>query len=259
MDLSIRNLTLSLNNEEIIKDISFDIKEKELTTVLGLNGAGKTTLIKSIVGLIKPSAGSIHLNHQDANHLSMKKRSKCIAYVPQNTTIEFDYKVFDFVLMGITPHLGVFETPTKKHYQKVHEALIFLNLLDLKEKKMTQISGGERQLVFLARAWVQGAKIMILDEPNAHLDYKAQHLFLSKLKTFIKETNKSALISLHDPNLALKYSDKIIIIHNNKIINTIACNDLDNILPLIETLNEIYNNQIECYQNNGTYMIGWKE
>lgn len=218
MSLMLKNVTVTLGQKKIIENISFGCKSGEVVALLGLNGAGKTTLIKTIAGLIPASNGEISINGSSMHATSLKEKAKRIAYVPQQMSTPFDYEVEDFVLMGVTPYLGVFEMPKATHREQVKKALESLQISHLRKKRLFHLSGGEKQMVYLARAMVQEAGVMVLDEPTAYLDFKRQHAFLGYLRNFVKENDKLAVLSVHDPNLALQYADQIIILHEKGVL-----------------------------------------
>lgn len=222
MSLEVKEISVKLGQVTILEQVSLVAEQGEIIALLGLNGAGKTTFIKTIAGLISSYEGVVRVESVNMNELLLRERAKQIAYVPQQLNISFDYEVEDFVLMGVTPYLGVFESPKVMHRKKVLEVLEQLQIGHLRGKKLRLLSGGEKQMVYLARAMVQEAKVMVLDEPTAYLDFKRQHDFLGHLSKLIKESKKIAVISVHDPNLALQYADKIVIIHNKNVLTTVC-------------------------------------
>ncbi|MGL6173846.1 MAG: ABC transporter ATP-binding protein [Cellulosilyticaceae bacterium] len=221
MSLEIKDIGVKLGKTTILEQVSLITDEGEVVALLGLNGAGKTTLIKTIAGLIPSYQGVVCVEAMNMNQLSLRERAKRIAYVPQQLNTPFDYEVEDFVLMGVTPYLGVFESPKVMHRKKVVEVLEQLQIGHLRKKNLLFLSGGEKQMVYLARAMVQEAKVMVLDEPTAYLDFKRQHEFLGYLRKLMQESKKTAVISVHDPNLALQYADKIVIIHDKNVLATV--------------------------------------
>lgn len=221
MSLKIEEMSVKLGETTILEQVSLVVGEGEIAALLGLNGAGKTTLIKTIAGVIPTYQGKVYVERININQISLRERAKQIAYVPQQLNTPFDYEVEDFVLMGITPYLGVFESPKVIHRKKVIEVLEELKIGHLRKKKLIFLSGGEKQMVYLARAMVQEAKVMVLDEPTAYLDFKRQHDFLGHLRKLIQASKKTAVISVHDPNLALQYADKIVIIHDKHVLATV--------------------------------------
>lgn len=222
MSLYIKNIKVKRGLNVIIEDFNLNIKQGELVAVLGLNGTGKTTLIKAIAGLLPVVQGDIVFNDKSINQMKVRERAQNFAYMPQQMVCHLAYTVSDFILMGSTPYLAFWQTPGKGDYKEVEKVLDELNLSHLKERTLNQISGGERQMVYLARALVQKASVMLLDEPTAHLDFKRQHEFLHTLKKVKEQSGKAVLIAIHDPNLALQYADKIIILHHKQILGSVS-------------------------------------
>ncbi len=237
--------------EDILKDVSFTTEKRRLTVILGPNGSGKSTLFKCITGIWEPYKGSILADGKEINKLSHLERAKIFAVVPQEHEPAFPYSVFDIVLIGRAPYVGLFSSPNSKDYKKAEQALKSLGIYHLRDKPYNKISGGEKQLVLLARALAQEAPFMLLDEPTSNLDFKNQIKVLSKIKNLAYEKGLTALVTLHDPNLASLFADKIILIKNGKIV---AEGEPEKILneKLIE---EIYGVKVRIVQNNGFRLI----
>ncbi len=214
------------SKEYLLKDINFFAKKGTITTILGPNGSGKSTLFKCIVGVWKVSKGDILVNEIRINDLSFKKKARFFSVVPQEHTPTFPYSVFDFVLMGRAAHVGIFSFPEKKDRELVLDSIKTMEILHLKDKPYTQISGGERQLVLIARSLAQQTPVMLLDEPTSQLDFGNQIKILSKIKEIAVKNHISVILTLHDPNLASIFSDKIIVIQNGKIIKKGDPNDI---------------------------------
>lgn len=158
--------------------------------------------------------------------------------------------------MGITPYLGVFEIPNKDHYKLVEDILNELNILHLKNKFIGELSGGERRLVYLGRILIQKCSILLLDEPNTFLDYVKQHDFFRFMKDLIRKKNLTTLITLHDINLALRYGDRIIILNNNKIVDSIDCNEENYEKRFIRIMEDIYERKLEVlYTEVGPFIV----
>ena len=255
-DLEIKNLSVNYLDKTILNNINLLLKEGEVTILLGLNGAGKTTLLKSMVGLVKTISGQVIYDNKDILNISNKERGKLISYISQNLHTSQNYSVEDIILMGITPYLGLFDMPSEKHYQMVNEALEKLNIYHLKNKSIGELSGGERRLVYLARIFIQNSNIILLDEPNTFLDYVKQHDFFNFLTKIIKENNLINLITVHDINLALRYADKIVILNENKIVDTIDCKIENYEKKFVDIMEKIYDKKLEiAYTKFGPFIV----
>jgi len=215
--LKSKNLNFSYRDQKVLRNINFEAEKGEFVSILGANGSGKTTFFQCMQGLLTPDAGKILLDGENIKKMTKKEIARKIAVVPQESKNIFDYQVLDMVLMGINPWLSFTEQPGVDSYQKAEEILAELEILELKNKSFNKISGGERQLVLIARAIMQKSSILFLDEPNSHLDFKNTHLIL-KIMRELSLKNKIIITALHDPNLAYQYSDRVIILKAGKII-----------------------------------------
>jgi len=215
--LESKNLSFSYTDQKVLNNIDFRAEEGEFISILGANGSGKTTFFQCMQGLLTPDAGKILLDGENINRMYKKEIARKIAIVPQENKNIFDYQVLDMVLMGINPWLSFAEQPGAEAYKRAEEILAELEILNLKHKSFNKISGGERQLVLIARAVMQKSSILFLDEPNSHLDFKNTHLIL-KIMRELSTVQKTVITALHDPNLAYQYSDRVIILKTGKII-----------------------------------------
>jgi len=236
---------------EVLKGITFGAQKGEITTILGPNGAGKSTLFKCITGLWGPYEGEIRVEGKRVEGLSFDKRAKIFAIVPQDHEPPFPYTVFEVVLMGRASYVGILSTPSKEDYQKAEEALELVGISHLKELPYTKISGGERQLTLIARALAQDAPVLILDEPTSHLDFKNQFQILSKIKEIVKEKNLTSIITLHDPNLASIFSDKVVVIKEGRLVNNGEPREIIN----EKVLKEVYGIEVEVINHNGFNLV----
>lgn len=225
--LRVKNIDAGYKEKIVVKDINFSIKRREFTALLGLNGTGKTTLLKTISGLLKPIRGNILLCEEDLLLLNEKERARHISYMPQRDSIIYDTKVIDAVLMGITSYLSIFETPNQKHREMAYEMLDLVRMKAYADHNFLKLSGGQKQLIIIARALMQNSEIMLFDEPNSALDFINKHMILESIRKIIKDQNKIGIITLHDPNLALQYCDKIIILQDGQIFSEFNIRDVD--------------------------------
>lgn len=221
----VRNISFSYDDETIFSDISFSISKGDVLCILGPNGTGKTTLIKCLNGLHDIDSGEILINGENMKRLSFKQISKHIGYIPQSHVPSFPFKVFDVVLMGRAPYLNLTESPKDEDKKIALDALKTLGIEDLKDKEYTNLSGGERQLVFLARVLCQKPDILILDEPTSHLDFGNQIRLLEIIDNLAK-SGLSIIMSSHFPDHAFLSSTKVAIMKNKHFIDFGAPDDV---------------------------------
>lgn len=217
MSLTVQNLFYSYGKEEVLHDLSFHADYGSFISVLGPNGVGKSTLFKCLLGIYPPDRGNILINGEDIRQLSPRKLAQKAAYIPQTHTQSFQYSVFDMVLMGTATDLAAFSAPGAAQAAKAEEALKRLGIAHLKNRSFTKISGGEQQLTLIARALAQDARILIMDEPGANLDFGNRLRVMQTMKRLAAE---GCLIiqSTHDPEQAYMYSDAILALQNGKLL-----------------------------------------
>jgi len=215
--IDIEHVTYSYSRKAVLKDITISFEAGEVVSLLGPNGSGKTTLLKLLLGIYKPQIGSVQLGNRPVHSVPPKQLARRIAYVPQVHRPSFGYRVLDVVLMGRMHHKPFFFRFTDADEQAALNALERLSIGHLKERSYTSISGGERQLVMIARALAQEAGIFIMDEPVNGLDYGNQIRMLSRIAelsgsgyTFIKTT--------HFPDHALWISDRVVLLKEGRVI-----------------------------------------
>ena len=207
--ITAENIKVTLNENVIFENLSFSAS-KGVLCVLGLNGRGKSTLLKTLVGLIKTETGIISLGGINTNTLSHKTIAQNIAFVPQEYSNIFNFTVREMVLMGRTPHIINLNLPKKQDYDITDATIDEIGLGDLRNKYFTEISGGEKRLVLIARALAQQTDIILFDEPTTFLDIEKSYFVLEKIKQLGK--NKTIIITLHDLNQAVQYADKVLIL-----------------------------------------------
>lgn len=217
----IKILNLSFNYQfnperKILRDISLTFNANEFSVILGPNGSGKTTLIKLIARLLKPVSGKLFLKDIPYEKIRIKDFYKQISYVPQKFISIYPYTVYEIVLMGRSLNFSFLGYESQNDVKKVNKILERLELSHLTKKRINEISGGELQKVILARSLVQETEIILLDEPNTHLDLKHQIQIFELLKS-LKENGKTIIAVSHDINLASFYADRLIFIKNGMI------------------------------------------
>lgn len=216
MSIHIDHLDFSYSKRRILHDVCIDIPDATLVNVLGPNGVGKSTLFRCILGLNSTYSGTVSVNGKNLRHLSIKERAREISYIPQSHAPVYDYEVLDVVLMSTGTDLGMLRTPGPRHRRRAYEALERIGIAHLAERNYTQISGGEQQLVLVARALAQGAKTIIMDEPTSALDYGNTVRVLSCVKQLARE-GLSIVQSTHQPDQAFLYSDKTLVLHQGHV------------------------------------------
>ncbi|EHQ90570.1 ABC transporter ATP-binding protein [Desulfosporosinus youngiae] len=217
MSIEVANLSFSYGDRLILDGISFVARDKELLSILGPNGTGKSTLFRCILGLLSKYQGQALLNGIDLRSFGIKEMAKVIAYIPQSHYPSFNYTVLDMVLMGTTVQVSAISSPGSKQRKLAESALERLGIAHLKERGYTRISGGERQLVLMARALVQEARILILDEPTANLDFGNQIRVLTQIKSLTKE-GYTIIQSTHNPDQTFLFSDRVMAMKDGRIL-----------------------------------------
>lgn len=202
---------------DILKGITISLLPGELVGLLGPNGAGKSTLIKVLSKVLRPIAGDVYIEGMDLEELSFRDVAKKIGIVPQETVLDYSFTVYDVVMMGRNPYISRFRGETKLDENIVMDAMRLTNTIDFADRPITELSGGEKQRVILARALAQQPKILLLDEPTSHLDISYQIEMLNLIKGLVREKDIGALAALHDPNLASQFCDKIILMKDGLI------------------------------------------
>jgi iron complex transport system ATP-binding protein len=214
VNITIKNLTFSYNSHKILDDLNLVIENSEVLSLVGPNGSGKTTLIKCIDRILKPK-GSILLDGKEIESMSRQDVAKQIGYVPQSSSAPLATTVFDTVLMGRRPHIGW--RVADYDLEKVAEVLERLHLEDLAMRDFSQLSGGQKQKVLIARALAQEPSILLLDEPTSNLDMLHQLEVMETVGSLVKEKKISAVMAIHDLNLASRYSDKLVMLKEGKV------------------------------------------
>ena len=217
MSIEVKDLSFSYGEREVLHDVSFSVEAGEFLSILGPNGVGKSTLFRCVLGLLRDYTGSITVEGRDARSLSIRESAKLIAYIPQSSHPAFNYSVRDIVLMGTTSGLGTFSTPKKEDLRRVDEALEKIGILELGDRCFHRISGGERQLALIARALVQRAPVLMLDEPTASLDFGNQLLVLNCARELARE-GYTVIQTTHNPEQSYMFSDRILALRGGEVL-----------------------------------------
>ncbi|MDO5649402.1 MAG: ABC transporter ATP-binding protein [Gallicola sp.] len=217
MSLKIEDLSFSYGKNHVLDGLSFELNRGVYCCLLGSNGVGKSTLFHLILKLNENYRGEIFLDGENIKQKSPKEMAEKIAYIPQSHAPIFDYQVKDVVLMSRASSTGLFSSPNKHSKKAMEESLDRVGIGHLADKIYTQISGGERQLVLIARALAQGSRIFIMDEPTSNLDYGNQIRILNTLRQLARE-GYTILQSTHQPDHAFLYADRVIVLEKRNII-----------------------------------------
>lgn len=226
MILSVQSLRYFYHPTRIIlEDITFELNNHDILCLLGPNGTGKTTLLRCILSLHMPKGGMIKLDGRDLFKIPAKKRAEHMAYVPQATTVAFPYKAEEIVMMGRVSHLALGMRPGKRDRKLAMEAMERLGILHLREMQFNEMSGGEKQMVLVARALAQQARILVMDEPTANLDYCNQVKMLQVIKNLALQ-DYAILMTSHYPDHAFLACTKTILMRDGLIMAQGAPNDV---------------------------------
>ena len=217
MSIRVEGLSFSYGSHIVLKNIRFGAENGEFLSVLGPNGAGKSTLFRCMLGLLEPSEGRTVIDGQDIAAMGPAELSRAIAYIPQSHSPVFNYSVLDIVLMGTTAQLGKFSSPGPEQRELAMALLEQLRIAELAPRGYRSISGGERQLVLIARAMAQRANILIMDEPSSSLDFGNRVRVMDTVKE-LTGRGYCVIQSTHDPNQAYRYSDRILALHDGEVL-----------------------------------------
>ncbi len=215
MGLTVKNLSFNYDHIPALRNIGFEIRESEIVSIVGPNGSGKSTLLKCINRILKPGEGLVTINGKDINCLSQKQLAKLVSYVPQNSVTVFNFTVFDIVLLGRRPHIDWSISNTD--IQILFTILELIGISHLAGRNFDELSGGEKQKVIIARALCQEPQLLLFDEPTSNLDIKHQLEILGIVRNIVKQKSISAVMALHDLNLASMFSDRIIMLKEGNI------------------------------------------
>lgn len=218
--IALENIKFAYSKESAkfaLKDVNFSIEEGDFLSILGPNGSGKSTIIKMITGFLNPQHGQIKLCGEPLNKYKPKDLAKRIAYVPQLPVSTYPFSVYEIIAMGRYPYLNMSGFEKESDRKKISEIIELLELNDVAKKGINEISGGEAQRTFIARALAQEPEILLLDEPNAHLDIKHQLSIFNLLKRLNDEKRLTIITVMHDLNLARFYSHKVLMLKEGSV------------------------------------------
>jgi iron complex transport system ATP-binding protein len=215
--LEIQDLTVCYGERTVLQDVSLEVGPGEIVALIGPNGAGKTTLFRAVSGVVPPRSGRVFARGVDLAGLSIPERARYLAVVPQARRLPAGYSVQQTVLLGRTPYLGWLGKPAARDLQRTRQALERIQIAPLVDRPVDELSGGEQQLVLLARALAQDTPILILDEPTAHLDLHHQGNLLRLVRELADEQGLGVLMALHDLNLVSLYADRVALLAEGRL------------------------------------------
>jgi len=250
--ISIHNLAFAYDgdHQRVLDGLTMDLPAASITAILGPNGAGKTTLIHILLGLLKPYEGVISVAGKDLALYTRRELSRKIAFVPQSEYTAFDFSVLEYVLMGRAPHIRMLQLPSKEDLNHALEHIDALGLTHLAKRSILELSGGERQLVLIARALAQEPKLLLLDEPTTHLDLSNKGRILATL-TELATRGVTVVFTTHDPEAAASTAGYLVLMKEGRILSS---GPLDSILTA-EGLSEAYGIPVRVVRVDGQPVI----
>ena len=244
MDLSLKNIGVTLDNKKIISEVSLDAKKGEFIGIIGPNGSGKSTLLRTIYRVIKPDCGVILIDGQDLKRIKLADSAKKTAAVGQFNHLDFDLSVLEMVIIGRTPHKGFLGADKAEDYEIALAAIRKVGMENYANRRFATLSGGEKQRIILARALAQQPQLLVLDEPTNHLDIKYQ----LQLLAIVKSLGIGVLAALHDLSLAAMYCDKLYVMKGGALVAYGPPNQI--ISP--QLIRDVYEIECSVHENAAT-------
>ena len=266
MGIITEDVSMSYNDHLVLGSVSLHLKKGAVITLLGPNGCGKTTLLKVINGLLHPSQGTVFVNGKNAARMSQMELARLMGYVPQSQRASFPFTALDIVLTGRMPHLSMLAQPGPMDIEKSSQALNMVGASHLASRPYTQISGGERQLVMIARALAQEPSFLLLDEPTSSLDFKNQISVLKMISRIARDRDVTVVMTLHDPNHALMFSDEVVLLRKlmpqeecckepRSINQNVVASGMPHEVMTPENIREAYGIEVEVLDVRGRRML----
>ncbi len=249
--IRLNNLNFSYGKTATLKNISLSIKKGNIVGILGSNGSGKSTLLKTIFGHLKPKSGEIIYRDKPLTSYKIQEIAKRISYTPQNPIFSLPITVLEAVLIGRAPYIGNYEFENAKDIEIAFDSMNSIGIIDLKNRYVNQLSGGEKQLVSIARALAQEPEVMVLDEPTTFLDFNYKTRILNLISSLNKDKGITIIIATHDISYSISLFDQIVLLKYGAIYDMGEKSDVIN----EETLSEVYGIDLKVLQENGTVLV----
>ena len=234
----VQRLSAGYSRKTILQNVSFTLEAGTVMGILGANGSGKTTLLKAICGIL-PHEGLCLLEDTKLESLPPRELAKRVSYIPQRSGISIDISALDVVLMGFNPRLKLLEHPTKAMIAAAGEALSRVGMADKAHTNSLHLSEGQKQLCILARTIVSGSRLLLLDEPESALDFQHRYRMLDMIRNWTDQSKGGAVITLHDPVLALNYCDRLMLLEDGEILDILSPKE-DSLAKMEQALSRIY-------------------
>lgn len=255
--IELNHVSVCYDDFKVIENVCSQWNSDEMIMLIGANGAGKSTLLKSMMGFIDYQ-GELIFNKKEINQMNAAQKAGCFAYVAQQKPLPQHESVEEFLLMGIVHRLSLFAQPTKEDRKKAEEVLRMFHLTHMKDCYMDELSGGEVQMLYVARCFMEKHDMLILDEPCSYLDYHKQYTFLKKLKSLLQKRKMGAIITVHDPNLALLFADYMVCLEEHTIAFEGKIQCLNDKKMMAEGINRIYHNAFHILEEKDEIIMQWK-
>lgn len=241
------------NHHQVIKDLNLTFEASRTTAILGPNGAGKTTFLHLALGWLRPDVGRILLNGQPLGEYSRRELGKWIGLVPQNEHVAFEYSLFEYTLLGRTPYLRPLAIPGEADYQAANWALEQVGLSYQASKSVLKISGGERQLVLLARTLAQQPRLILMDEPTAHLDLGNKMKLLDIIRALTQE-GISIVLTTHEPDFAAAAAADVVLMAEGRVLEM---GPLAKVFTS-EAISRLYHSRVKVVDLDGQKLVAWR-